>query len=85
MLRRRCGSGLRSPRSFRYAPLPRLTPPTVCQPWSLLRKALIRAGKPSHTAGTLYAIRPKFSGKYIQKIVGIDDNIMIKQLLGRIV
>jgi uncharacterized protein (DUF111 family) len=29
---------------------------TVCQPWSLLRKALIRAGKPSYTAGTLCAI-----------------------------
>ena len=32
---------------------------TVCQPWSLLRKALIRAGKPSFTTGTLYAIYPK--------------------------
>jgi hypothetical protein len=37
--------------------LPRLIPPTFCQPWSLLRKALIRAGKTSHTAGTLYAIK----------------------------
>jgi hypothetical protein len=26
------GSGFRSPRSFRYAPLPRLTPPTVGRP-----------------------------------------------------
>jgi hypothetical protein len=40
--------------------LPRLIPPTFCQPWSLLRKALIRAGKTSHTAGTLCAIPPKF-------------------------
>jgi hypothetical protein len=39
------GSGFCSPRSFRYAPLPRLTPPTFLQPWSLLRKALIRACK----------------------------------------
>jgi CBS domain containing-hemolysin-like protein len=49
-------SGFRVPRSFRYAPFPRHTPPTFCQPWSLLRKALIRAGKTSHTAGTLCAI-----------------------------
>jgi hypothetical protein len=54
-----CASGPKGPsasamaRSFRYAPFLRLPPPTVCQPWSLLRKALIRAGKPSHTAGTL--------------------------------
>ena len=26
--------GFRSPRSFRYAPFPRLTPTTFCQPWS---------------------------------------------------
>jgi hypothetical protein len=32
--------------------LPRLIPPTFCQPWSLLRKALIRAAKPSYTAIT---------------------------------
>jgi hypothetical protein len=34
MLRRSSGSGFRSPRSFRYAPLPRLTTPTFLQPWS---------------------------------------------------
>ena len=28
------GSGLRSARSFRFAPFPRLTPPTFCKPWS---------------------------------------------------
>jgi hypothetical protein len=49
--------GFRSPRSFRYAPLPRLTPPTFLQPWPLLRKALIRAAKTSYTAGTLNAIK----------------------------
>jgi hypothetical protein len=36
--------------------LPRLPPPTICQPRSFLRKALIRAGKTSYTPGTLYAI-----------------------------
>jgi len=41
--------GFRSARSFRCAPFPRLPPPTFCQPWSLLRKALIRAGKTSST------------------------------------
>jgi hypothetical protein len=40
---------------FRYAPFPRLTTPIFCQPWSLLRKALIRAGKTPQTAGTIYA------------------------------
>jgi hypothetical protein len=45
------------PRSFRCVQFPRLTPPTFYQPWSLLRKALIRAGKTSHTAGTLCDIR----------------------------
>jgi hypothetical protein len=50
------GSGFRVARSFRYAPFPRHTPPTFLQPWSLLRKALIRAAKTSHTAGTLCAI-----------------------------
>ena len=43
------GSGLRSARSFRYAPFPRLTAPTFCKPWSLLRKALIRVCKTSYT------------------------------------
>jgi hypothetical protein len=47
------GSGFRVARSLRFAPFPRHTPPTFCQPWSLLRKALIRAGKTSSTAGTL--------------------------------
>jgi hypothetical protein len=65
--------GFRSARSLRYAPFPRLPPPTVCQPWSLLRKALIRAVKPSHTAGTLCAMRPKIfvkcTGKYIDNIL----------------
>jgi hypothetical protein len=32
---------------------------TFCQPWSLLRKALIRAGKTSHTTGTLCAMAAK--------------------------
>jgi hypothetical protein len=54
------GSGFQSARSFRYATLPRLLPPTFLQPWSLLRKALIRAAKMSYTAGTLYAMPPKF-------------------------
>jgi hypothetical protein len=39
--------------------LPRFTAPTFLQPWSLLRKALIRAGKTSQTAGTLCDIPPK--------------------------
>ena len=29
---------------------------TFLQPWTLLRKALIRAAKTSHTVGTLYGI-----------------------------
>jgi hypothetical protein len=49
-------SGFRVARSFRYAPFPRHCSGTVCRPWSLLRKALIRAAKPFHTAGTLYDI-----------------------------
>jgi hypothetical protein len=51
--------GFRLARSFRYAPFPRQPPPTFLQPWTLLRKALIRAAKTSHTAGTLCAIGPK--------------------------
>jgi hypothetical protein len=41
---------------LRYAPFPRRCSGTFYQPWSLLRKALIRAGKTSYTAGTLCAI-----------------------------
>jgi hypothetical protein len=41
------GSGFQSARSLRYAPFPRLLPPTFLLPWSLLRKALIRATKTS--------------------------------------
>jgi hypothetical protein len=59
--------GFRSPRSFRYAPLPRLTPPTFLQPWPLLRKALIRAAKTSYTAGTLGAIGVKLLRKFVEK------------------
>jgi hypothetical protein len=57
-----CASGPKDPsasamaRSFRYASFPRHCSGTVCRPWSLLRKALIRAAKPSHTAGTLCEI-----------------------------
>jgi hypothetical protein len=46
------GLGLRSARSFRYAPFPRLTPAQFASP-DLATQALIRAGKPSYTAGTL--------------------------------
>jgi hypothetical protein len=38
---------------------------TFCPPWSLLRKALIRAGKTSYTAGTLDDIRVKMGYEYI--------------------
>jgi hypothetical protein len=41
------GSASATARSFRYAPFPRRCSGTFCQPWSLLRKALIRAGKTS--------------------------------------
>jgi hypothetical protein len=61
--------GFRSPRSFRYAPFPRLTTPTFCQPWSLLRKALIRSGKTSHTAETLCAIGFEICWEYSKTIV----------------
>jgi hypothetical protein len=47
------GSGYGLSRLFRFASFPRQTFATVWRPWSLLRKALIRAAKPSHTAGTL--------------------------------
>jgi hypothetical protein len=53
------GSASATARSLRYAPFPRHCSGTFCQPWSLLRKALIRAGKTSQTAGTLCAIVPK--------------------------
>jgi hypothetical protein len=53
------GSGFRRARSLRYAPFPRQPPPTFLQPWSLLRKAPIRAAKTSPTAGTLCAMHPK--------------------------
>jgi hypothetical protein len=46
-LRRSSGSASATARSFRYAPFPRRCSGTVCRPWSLLRKALIRAAKPS--------------------------------------
>jgi hypothetical protein len=58
------GSGFRVARSFRYAPFPRHTPPTFYQPWSLLRKALIRAGKTSPTAETLCDIGAKIYWKF---------------------
>jgi hypothetical protein len=43
------GSGSVLARSFRCAPFPfpRQNSATFCQPWTLLRKALIRAGKTS--------------------------------------
>jgi hypothetical protein len=43
-------------RSFRCASFPRQNSATFLQPWSFLRKALIRAGKTSQTAGMLSAI-----------------------------
>jgi hypothetical protein len=49
--------------------LPRLIPPTFLQPWSLLRKALIRAAKTSHTAGTLCEIRPEMVENIIKNII----------------
>jgi hypothetical protein len=49
-LDRTLGQSLRS--------FPRKPSPTFCQPWSLLRKALIRAVKTSYTAGTLNAMLP---------------------------
>jgi hypothetical protein len=48
-------------------PFPRPPPPTFLQPWSLLRKALIRAAKTSPTAGTLCAIGFEFVLKIIEK------------------
>jgi hypothetical protein len=41
-----------------HSSFPRKTSATVCRPWSLLRKALIRAAKPSYTAGTLCEMQP---------------------------
>jgi hypothetical protein len=51
MLRAFGPPGFRFARSFCCAPFPRKPSPTFCQPWTLLRKALIRAGKTSYTAG----------------------------------
>jgi hypothetical protein len=50
------GSGYEKPQSALRAFM-RFFSATFLQPWTLLRKALIRAAKPSHTAGTLGAIR----------------------------
>ena len=61
------GSASVTARSFRFAPFPRRCSGTVCQPWPLLRKALIRAGKPSHTAGTIAQIAKGFA-----KATGLD-------------
>jgi hypothetical protein len=49
------GLGFRSARPFRFAPFPRLTPAPFASP-GLATQALIRADKPSYTAGTLGAI-----------------------------
>jgi hypothetical protein len=48
---------------------PRQNSATFCQPWSLLRKALIRAAKPSYTAGTLCAIFSEYFLHYVYKIL----------------
>jgi hypothetical protein len=58
--------------------LPRLIPPTFLQPWSLLRKALIRAAKTSHTAETLCDIPPKIYLKIIEQKL-LDNNIRMIQ------
>jgi hypothetical protein len=53
-----------------WGTFPRQPPPTFLQPWSrfsreaMLRKALIRAAKPSHTAGTLCEIAAKLLKLY---------------------
>jgi hypothetical protein len=52
---------------LRYAPFPRRCSGTVCQPWSLLRKALIRAGKTSQTAETLATLGLKFVENILKK------------------
>jgi hypothetical protein len=65
------GSASTTARSLRFAPFPRRCSGTFCQPWSLLRKALIRAGKTSHTAGTLGEIPPKTDSIIYHKIVKI--------------
>jgi hypothetical protein len=65
--------GLKAPRppqwrrSFRCAPFPRHCSGTVCRPWSLLRKALIRAAKTSPTAGT-------FDMRSVKKIMNSTNN-----------
>jgi hypothetical protein len=63
-----------SARSFAYGSFPRLTPPTFLQPWSrtfgkMLRKALIRAGKTSHSARTLGEINPEKYQKIQKKLL----------------
>jgi hypothetical protein len=57
------GLGFRSARSFRFAPFPRLTPAQFASP-GLASQALIRAGKPSYTVGTLCEIKTKIYGIY---------------------
>jgi hypothetical protein len=57
------GSASATARSFHCAPFPRRCSGTFCQPWPLLRKALIRAGKTSQTAGTLCEIGFELVGK----------------------
>jgi hypothetical protein len=61
---------------------------TFCPPWSLFRKALIRAAKTSHTAGTLCEMGTQVFLKYYN--MGIDKvkircKYMIKEeLYGKI-
>jgi hypothetical protein len=57
---------------------PRKTSATFCLPWSLLRKALIRAGKTPQTAGTLYAIQSKSFKNIRKQYMGNKEEIRRK-------
>jgi hypothetical protein len=66
---------------LRSAPFPRRCSGTFCQPWSLLRKALIRAGKTSPTAETLCAIGFELVDKIIEKYYdGKTEEIILWKL-----
>jgi hypothetical protein len=65
------GSGFRVAGSFRYAPLPRLTPFTFCLLWSLLRKPLFgppnRRKQPEGYAPFCLKLFLKWIDKIIEK------------------
>jgi hypothetical protein len=60
---------------LRFAPFPRLTPAQFASP-GLASQALIRAGKPSYTAGTLGASFLKIIERNIPKNIDLNKIIV---------